>query len=158
MYCKLYKDIKARLAEEFGLAIDGRTGACCPLIGDTLQDIQWFNNQYDGEIHAAPAIFIEFSPLVVTPRTKQAEEVDIQVRLHVVSEVMNGADGDVQDADVVEHERIALMALRALEWCRFDFGEEGETRAMRLAEWSHNHVYNGWMVTLVTLKTKGQLP
>lgn len=154
MYYSLYKDIKNRIAEEFGVKIAPDTGIVIPQEGSAIMDIQWFNSQYDGVIHMAPVIFIEFSPLDISPATKQTNSTDINIRLHVVTEVMDESDGDVRDGDVLNHEELAEGVLNAVEGWRFDFNGH-DTRPLQAVSWEHHHRYNGFMVTLVGLKTKG---
>lgn len=154
MYLQLYKAIKQRVADVFGMELDPLTGMVSDTGESPLKDIQWFNNQYEGVIHAAPALFIEFGGLDFSRTTKQAQTTPISIRLHVVSEVMSDSDGEIRDADVAAHEEIARKVLQAMEEVRLPF-ECGETRPIRLASWTHNHKYYGWMVTLLGLETKG---
>lgn len=154
MYLQLYKAIKRRVADAFGLELDPLTGRVIDTAGSLLKDIQWFNNQYEGVIHVSPSLFIEFRGLDFNRTTKQAQTTPISIRLHVVSEVMSESDGEIRDEDVAAHEAIARKVAEALEEVRLPF-EEGETRPLRLASWTHNHKYYGWMVTLVGLETKG---
>ena len=60
----------------------------------------------------------------------------------------------MRDGDVLWHETLARDVLDAVNGYRLDF-EEGETRPLKPVSWEHYHKYNGWMVTLVGLKTKG---
>lgn len=154
MYLQLYKAIKRCVACAFGLELDPLTGRVIDTAGSPLKDIQWFNNQYEGVIHTTPALFIEFGGLEFSPATKQALTTSISIRLHVVSEVMSESDGEIRDDDVAAHEQIARKVLQAMEEVKLPF-ENGETRPLRLASWTHNHKYYGWMVTLVGLETKG---
>ena len=154
MYLQLYKAIKERVACAFGMDLDQLTGMVSDTGESPLKDIQWFNNQYEGVIHAAPALFIEFGGLDFSRTTKQDQTTPISIRLHVVSEVMSDSDGEIRDADVAAHEEIARKVLQAMEEVRLPF-EGGETRPIRLASWAHNHKYYRWMVTLLGLETKG---
>ncbi|MCD7838848.1 MAG: hypothetical protein LUG65_08050 [Clostridiales bacterium] len=154
MYYELYKSIKQLITDSLHLNVDPDSGQ---VIGSTpggIQDIQWFNNQYEGVIHIAPCLFIEFSPLVINRQTKQTNTTDIGIRLHVVSEVVSESDGYIPDSDVLQHEKLAHQALDSVEDKPLTFLEE-ETRSLRLSGWTHYHKYNGWMVTLIDLKTKG---
>ena len=154
MYLQLYKAIKQHVACAFGMELDPLTGMVSDTGESPLKDIQWFNNQYEGVIHATPALFIEFGGLDFSRTTKQAQTTPISIRLHVVSEVMSDSDGEIRDDDVAAHEEIARKVLQAMEEVRLPF-EGGETRPIRLASWTHNHKYYGWMVTLLGLETKG---
>ena len=154
MYLQLYKAIKQHVACAFGMELDPLTGMVSDTGESPLKDIQWFNNQYEGVIHATPSLFIEFGGLDFSRTTKQAQTTPISIRLHVVSEVMSDSDGEIRDADVAAHEEIARKVLQAMEEVRLPF-ECGETRPIRLASWTHNHKYYGWMVTLLGLETKG---
>lgn len=154
MYLQLYKAIKQHVACTFGMELDPLTGMVSDTDESTLKDIQWFNNQYEGVIHTTPALFIEFGGLDFSRTTKLAQTTPISIRLHVVSEVMSDSDGEIRDDDVAAHEQIARKVLQAMEEVKLPF-ENGETRPLRLASWTHNHKYYGWMVTLVGLETKG---
>ena len=154
MYLQLYKAIKWRVACAFGMELDPLTGRVSDIGDSPLKDIQWFNNQYEGVIHTTPALFIEFGGLEFSRTTKQALTTPISIRLHVVSEVMSESDGEILDDDVAAHEEIARKVLQAMEEVKLAF-ENGETRPLRMASWTHNHKYYGWMVTLVGLETKG---
>ena len=154
MYYELYQSIKRLVADSLGLSVNLDTGEVSAIDPDGLQDIQWFNAQYEGVIHAAPVLFVEFSPLVINRQTKQTRTTEIAIRLHVVSGVMGESDGDIHDRDVYRHEELAKRVLEALEDKSPTFLGE-ETRPLRLSGWTHHHKYNGWMVTLIDLKTKG---
>ncbi|MCI7783191.1 MAG: hypothetical protein SO287_12910 [Parabacteroides sp.] len=154
MYLQLYKAIKQHVACAFGMELDPLTGMVSDTGESPLKDIQWFNNQYEGVIHAIPALFVEFGELSFSHVTKTAQTTPISIRLHVVSEVMSDSDGEIRDDDVAAHEEIARKVLQAMEEVRLPF-EGGETRPIRLASWTHNHKYYGWMVTLLGLETKG---
>lgn len=154
MYLQLYKAIKQHVACAFGMELDPLTGMVSDTDESPLKDIQWFNKQYEGVIHTTPALFIEFGGLEFSPTTKQALTTSISIRLHVVSEVMSESDGEIRDDDVAAHEQIARKVLQAMEEVKLPF-ENGETRPLRMASWTHNHKYYGWMVTLVGLETKG---
>lgn len=154
MYLQLYKEIKKRVACAFGMEIDPLAGTLIDTDESPLKDIQWFNNQYEGVIHTTPALFVEFGELSFSHVTKTAQTTPISIRLHVVSEVLSESDGEIRDEDVAAHEEIARKVLQAMEGVRLPF-EGSETRPVRLASWTHNHKYNGWMVTLIGLETKG---
>lgn len=154
MYYSLYKDIKGLIAEKFGILLDPETGIVSDASNSRLKDIQWFNNQYEGVIHTSPVVLVEFAALDITAETKQTNSCQINIRLHVVSETRDESDGDMRDGDVLWHEKLARDVLDAVNGYRLDF-EEGKTRPLKLVSWEHYHKYNGWMVTLVGLKTKG---
>lgn len=56
--------------------------------------------------------------------------------------------------DVEWHEKLAHDVLEAVVRQRLRF-EDHKTRPLDPVSWRHYHKYNGWMVTLVELKTKG---
>ena len=154
MYYSLYKDIKGLIAEKFGILLDPETGIVSDASNSRLKDIQWFNNQYEGVIHTSPVVLVEFAALDITAETKQTNSCQINIRLHVVSETRDESDGDMRDGDVLWHEKLARDVLHAVNGYRLDFAE-GKTRPLKQVSWEHYHKYNGWMVTLVGLKTKG---
>ena len=154
MFYSLYKDIKNLIAESFGIVLDPKTGIVADASKSRLKDIQWFNNQYEGIVHTSPVVLVEFSELDISPATKQTNTANINIRLHIVSEVKDESDGDVWDEDVEWHEKLAHDVLEAVVRQRLSF-EDHETRPLDPVSWRHYHKYNGWMVTLIELKTKG---
>ena len=154
MFYSLYKDIKNLIAESFGIVLDPKTGIVADASKSRLKDIQWFNNQYEGIVHTSPVVLVEFSELDISPATKQTNTTNINIRLHIVSEVKDESDGDVWDEDVEWHEKLAHDVLQAVVRQRLRF-EDHKTRPLDPVSWRHYHKYNGWMVTLVELKTKG---
>lgn len=137
MYYSLYKALKEAITRVEG-----------------VEDVQWFNAQYEGIIHAAPAVFVEFSPLVITRATKATHQTAIALRLHILSEVISESDNSVPDEQVEQHEALAQRVLEAVEDLHLPF-ETSETRALELCGWTHHHKYKGWMATWLDLKTKG---
>ena len=111
MYYSLYKDIKKLIADKFGILLDPETGIVKDAAKSHLKDIQWFNDQYNGVVHTSPVVFIEFSRLDISLETKQTNSTQINIRLHIVTEIMNESDGDVRDEDVLMHEQLAHQVL-----------------------------------------------
>lgn len=154
MYYGLYKSIKQLVADSLELVIDPENGQISGSIPGGIQDIQWFNAQYEGGIQKSPCLFVEFSPLAINRQTKQTNTTDIAIRLHVVSGVVSQADGSISDNDVFQHEALGHRVLDAVEDRSLTF-EGKETRSLRLAGWSHQYKNSGWLATLIDLKTKG---
>lgn len=154
MYYELYKSIKELIAASQGLAIDPENGQITGGVAGRIQDIQWFNAQYDGVIAHVPCVFVEFLPLVINRQTKQTNTTDIGIRLHVVSELSGSSEGGPADTDVERHERLCHEVLDAVEDKSLVF-LDGQTRAVRLSGWTYHPTYNGRMATFIELKTKG---
>lgn len=155
MYLELYKSIRSIVADAFGIEMDV-DGRIIDTHESALKDIQWFASQYDGVIHTAPVLLVEFQDLDMSVLTKQTGRTHISIRLHVVTEADNESDGDVLYPAIAEHERIATDVWEALKYWKLDF-MEGETDRLRPVKWGHNHNYRGYMVTWIELETKGQL-
>lgn len=154
MYYELYKSAREQVAEVFGLTVDPANGQVSGALTGGLQNIQWLGGQYESGIGATPCLLVEFLPLVVNRQGKQSEAAEIGLRLHVVSDVAVDAVGNVADAPVAAHEALAHRVLNALEDVPLTF-QHAQTRPLRLSGWTHHHRHNGYMVTLIDLKTKG---
>ena len=154
MYYDLYQSIKGLVAAGLDLPVDPDTGRVREDDPERLRDIQWFNNQYEGDPATLPALYVEFAPLAVGRLSKDAEAAAIVARLHVVTAVTRDADGHVPDLSVLRHERLALGVLDAVEGRPLDF-RGGSARPARLAAWTHLHKYAGKLVTVVELQSKG---
>ena len=121
---------------------------------DGLEEVQWYNNQYEGIIGAAPAVYIEFDPLPINKATKMAAQTPIGIHLHVITEVIGHQDGFISDILVEEHHALADEVLEAVEGFCLPFCGDS-TRPLQLTGWTPIYKYNGWLVTVIDLKTKG---
>lgn len=154
MYYSIYKSIKQQIIEGLGLVSDPQTGRITNNDPAGLQDIQWFNNQYEGVVHTSPIVFVEFLPLSMIRTTKISNQTDIAIRLHVVSSVSSSSDGHLPDRDIAQNEKLAHDIRCCVEEKTQPF-DAGETRPLQLSGWTHQYKYNGWLITLMDLKTKG---
>jgi len=118
-----------------------------------LEDVQWYNNQYEGIIGVAPVVYVEFSPLTINQAVKLTGQTEIGVHLHVVTEVVSENEGDIPDSLVEQHHALADEVLEAVEGYRFPFDDE-LTRPLQLVGWTPEYKYNGWLVTKINFKTK----
>jgi len=137
MYNSMYQAVKSALAQ-----VDG------------LEDVQWYNNQYEGVIGIAPAVFVEFTPLEIEPIARMSGQTDIRIRLHVVSEVISEHEGDIPDTIVADHHALADDVIETIEGYCLPF-DNNATRPLELTNWTPEHKYNGWLVTLIDLTTIG---
>lgn len=154
MYYELYTSVRRQVAEGFGLTVDPENGQVSGALAGGLQDVKWLGGQYESGIGATPCLLVEFLPLVVNRQSKQSDVAEIGLRLHVVSDVAVDEAGNVADAAVAAHEALAHRVLDVLEDVSLLF-QNAETRPLRLSGWTHHHRHNGYMVTLIDLKTKG---
>jgi len=121
---------------------------------EDLEDVQWYNNQYEGIINKAPVVYVEFAPLEIDPISRMAGQTDIDIRLHVVTEVISEYEGDVPDTLVEQHHALADEVVEALEGFRLPFGTD-MTRRLELTAWTPEYKYNGWLVTVINMHTQG---
>jgi len=121
---------------------------------DGLEDIQLYNNQFEGLIGTTPVVYVEFDPLVINNATKMASQTEIGIHLHVVTEVNGMQEGHISDQLVEEHFALTDEVLEVMEGYTLPF-DGGSTRPLQLVGWTPQYKYNGWIVTIIDLKTKG---
>ena len=152
MLYELFRQIRQALAGEFGLEFD-EYGTLFAGDGADVRDIQWYAKQYEGVIHAVPALLIEVGKLEFTALTKTRQSTPVRMTVHVVTDIESESDGNTPDTAIREHEAIAVRAKEALEGITLDFDGE-RTRPVRVTGWEFIPRYEGWMVTLIDLETK----
>lgn len=125
-------------------------------------NVEWFNNQYEaGRLAGAEAVLVEFDPLEAGRQVKAGGQPSIGIRLHVVrrltAEGSGGADAGavaISDSVIREHEALARQTAEAVEGLTLPF-DGGLTRPVRLTAYEQVYKHNGWLVGLLTLRTKG---
>ncbi|MGM9759688.1 MAG: hypothetical protein ACI30I_06180 [Parabacteroides sp.] len=108
MYLELYKSIRSIVADAFGIEMDV-DGRIIDTHESALKDIQWFASQYDGVIHTAPVLLVEFQDLDMSVLTKQTGRTHISIRLHVVTEAENESDGIPDRMGEPDHRNILAV-------------------------------------------------
>lgn len=152
MIFELFEQIREKLANAYGITISN--GELTPSADSPVKDIQYYADQYNGIIHAAPAVFVEIDRLDFSQQTKQTRSTPIHITLHVVTEAASESDNNTPDEAFRAHEAIATKAQQALKDKTLLF-EGGETRPLRVKGRQFYARYQGWMVTLLELETKG---
>lgn len=137
MYYKMYSALKAVISQV-----------------KEVEDVQWFNAQYEGVAGITPAVFIEFLPLVITRESKLASRMVVDIRLHIVCKTSSEADSDISDNAVNVHEVLAHAVLNSVTGLCLPFEGEQESKPLQLCGWSHLHKQKGYLVSLIDLKTK----
>ena len=140
MLYPIYKSIKARLQLQV----------------TSLKDIQWFNNQYAGVIHAEPLALVEFrDELNIAEISKITTRANCAINIHVLSKAIGDSDGTITDNQVETHEALVAQVSTALRhWS--PTSELGAALGSAFIYTTHkiDHSYNGWLVTVITFTTK----
>jgi hypothetical protein len=140
MLFPIYKSIKDRLASQV----------------TDLKDIQWFNDQYAGIIHAEPIALIEFPDgLDIEAISKQSNRSLSSIRVHVISKSVSDSDDTISDSQVEKHEILVALVIAALNY----YTPVSDTSVALGSKLIHTqyrsvHDYNGWLVTWLTFTTK----
>lgn len=124
--------------------------------------VEWFNNQYEaGRLATSNAVLVEFEPLEINRATKLGGQTSIGIRLHVVTAVTPEVAGieplpaaSIPDALPEQNEALAHQVSEAAEGITLPFGEK-VTRALQLTGWEQVTKHNGWIVSVVSFRTKG---
>ena len=111
----------------------------------SLKATQWFNMQYDGTIAISPVAFVEFpDDNPVDHASKEASRLPYRVRIHVVSKVVSGQDGQVPDLAIQQNENLAVSIKDALSGISISGGTP-----LKYVSWKHWQRMNGFMITFV---------
>lgn len=115
---------------------------------DSIQYIDWFNDQYSGTIHTVPAVFIEFpNPLLFETLSKEMSQADLTVKLHIVSKALSSQTGSIQEGVLIAHENINNAVFKALQGVSlFIMGLEIHNSLNR-TNYEHHQYMKGWLVT-----------
>lgn len=119
-----------------------------------VQDVTWYNQQYEGVIHVEPGVFIEFpDPIVPDPVSKTNKMAPLRIRVHVFSSILSEADGSVPDGQVEDHDNLAENVLNVLDGITL-VKDEKELKVLKMISWQHYHKWSGWMVTFIEFETR----
>lgn len=108
--------------------------------------IEWFNNQYEGIIHATPAVFVEFpDELPMGQMGNGVDGADTIIRIHLVSKVLSGQDGQMNADNIREH----FDGVKTIHSALRGWSHEGEVSCNSLLRVAmQHHPYNkGWLIT-----------
>lgn len=119
-----------------------------------LENVEWYNNQYEGIMNEKPTVLLEFDPLEIEPVARMAGQTDIGIHLHVVSKACPEGEENILDATVEAHHTLAEEILDTIEGYYLPF-DGGTTRPLELVGWTPQYTYNGWLVTVINLSTIG---
>jgi hypothetical protein len=111
--------------------------------------LQWFNNQYEGTIHAVPAVFIEFlNELKFETVRRDVQQAEMKVRIHAVSKVLSAQDGSIPEAQIEAHEAICDEIYFRLQGFRSAPDASGFLlfNSMMRTAYRHHHYNLGWML------------
>lgn len=143
MLFPLYQSIKSRLQ----------------LFVVDLKDIQWYNVQYAGVIHAECLAFIEFpEELQLEEISKNTTRSDVSVRIHILSRAIPDADNTIPDPQIITHDSLVQLIATTLRFY-IPLNEAGQPLATKLFQRRYKivHDYKGWLVTHLTFTTKVML-
>jgi len=131
MLLKPYKNIKDRLS--------GVTG---------VKHIDWFNDQYSGIIHTAPAVFIEFpNPLIFETLNETIQQAPLLVRVHTASKVLSEKDKSINELQVETHFAICNEIFKLLQGYRGTDGELLIFNSLLRTQFLHHQYLKNWMIS-----------
>lgn len=111
--------------------------------------VDWFNDQYAGTIHTAPAIFVEFpNQLRFETLRKGVQQAPFLVRIHMVSKVIMKQDNSVEEAKVEQHFTSCEAIYNRLHGLRHIDNEKLIFNSLSRSNFEHHQEMKGWMVTL----------
>lgn len=121
---------------------------------NNLENVEWYNNQYEGAMRDEPMVMVEFDPLEIEPVARMAGQTDIGIHLHVVTKAYTDLQENISDSTVEGHHALAEEVLETIEGYYLPF-DGGTTRPLELVGWTPQYKYNGWLVTVINLTTIG---
>ena len=133
MLYQAYKKIKAQLMAEL----------------PNVKYIDWFNDQYSGTIHTAPAIFVEFpTPLNLKTLRENFQEAPFSVRIHAVTKAHADQKKTIHDNKLQEHDILVEDVYKAMQrfHCNYDDGKKLFTSLNRF-NLTHHQYIKGWLMT-----------
>jgi len=122
-----------------------------------VENVQWYNAQYEDErLIAGQGVLVEFpEPVDFDPVTKSLRLADVQIRLHLYTQVIGDADGYISDTLTDAHEATALQIRDLLNNVSLK-KDDGEAISgiMQHSGWQHWHRQRKWLVTWITFTTR----
>jgi hypothetical protein len=110
--------------------------------------IDWFNDQYAGTIHTAPAIFVEFpNQLRFETLRKGVQQAPFLVRVHMVSKVIMKQDNSVEEIKVEQHFTSCDAIYNRLQGLRHIESEKLVFNSLSRSAFEHHQYLKGWMIT-----------
>lgn len=131
MLLKLYQNLKNQL-----------------LTINDVKIIEWFNDQYAGTIHAAPAIFIEFPGQIrFETLRKQTQQAPFIARIHMVSKAIMKQDMSIDESLVSAHFDSCEQIYQLLQGHRAVDGDNLLFNSLSRSVFEHHQYMKGWLVT-----------
>ena len=110
--------------------------------------VDWFNDQYSGTIHTAPAIFIEFpNQLRFETLRKGVQQASFLARIHMVSKVIMKQDSSVEEDRVEQHFISCNEIYNRLQGLRHLENEKLVFNSLSRSAFEHHQYLKGWMIT-----------
>lgn len=151
MTFQLMKEIRALIADHYGLRIDPESGTVVAEDNpeSPVRDIQLFNEQFSTNIVQVPVILMACGKLEFEEYTKGNWRSPLQVQLMVVSDKISLSDGQSHDKDLEEHESIVDDCVTLLH--KHKFFASSKLMILQSSETIYDH--QGYMVTSLIFKT-----
>jgi hypothetical protein len=131
MLLKPYQNLKSQLSSISGIKL-----------------IEWFNDQYAGTIHAAPAIFVEFlGELRFETVSKQTQQAAFTARIHLASKAISKQDGSIDDSLVSAHFGLCDEIYKLLQGHRAMNVDKLMFNSLSRSAFEHHQYMKGWLVT-----------
>lgn len=139
MLTPVYKSVKARLAAQVA----------------AIKDIQFYNRQEEGTIHAEPLALIEFpDELDIGSVSKTTDRALCTIRVRVISRVITDIDNTIPDAQVDAHSVITTAVITALKHHVLLSAATPLGSSLQHIGYRSVPDYKGWLVTWLTFTMK----
>lgn len=110
--------------------------------------IDWFNDQYEGTIHTAPALFVEFpNDLRFETLSKKIQQAPFMVRIHTVSKVIAQQDNSINETSIENHDMLCDAVYDKLQGFRKIENDKLLFNSLSRSNYQHHQYLKGWMIT-----------
>lgn len=137
MLLDAYKAIKAKLLADVNTP------------EEVIKLIDWFNDQYSGTIHTAPAVFVEFPvPLKLKTLRGGFQQAPLTVRIHVATKALSDQAKKIHENKLQEHENLVEKVYKSLHGFGASYSN-GKKLFISLDRFdlTHHQYIKGWLMT-----------
>lgn len=109
----------------------------------------WFNDQYSGTIHTAPACFIEFpNPLEFKTLRREFQQAQFTVRIHLASKAYSDQAKRIDPALIAEHENLTQQIFYAISGLGAMYNPSQILfTSLQRTSYEHHQYMKGWLMT-----------
>jgi len=120
-----------------------------PVVGEKA--VQWYNNQYESTITKSNIAFIQFKDGLISRLTKQANQLDCLIIVHIVQKVKSDVDGSISDIQLQAHDLAVDKVAESLNGYVYTDGVT-KSREIKLVGCEPQQSIGGFLVTLLSYK------